>query len=240
MLKGRKIPTSVFAIELNTWWEGASGISESEILFKYYVKKIDKLISLNNEALMAEFSEEIDDVKHSMLHQSEVNMSMNHFKQMLYESTFVSVNSYFQKKLEEIATIVKDNIKSIKKTYKQYKQDSDGLTRSDLAAYIWFIHNEVVEVSDVESLIVKVNSWNLIRNHIVHPSSNKIFPTAEFMKSNAINEIVYLQHPYDTSRNVVDFIFKPERSVLKSLRLFCFILAEIYIAINCKYSVMLT
>lgn len=183
----------------------SNGTYQIFLRYKLFIDKLENQIEISNNEIISNLSKEDDEVKHSMMSQPDIDNSLNYFKDLLFKSILVSLFSYLEMKLSEVAAICETHIPTLKKITSYNKDGISGKSLSVIETNFEFLNTEVALINSKTTIIPDLKSWKDIRNFIVHnKKSIANLPSTSFLESNFI-EIEDLNLKFISKQSVLNF-----------------------------------
>jgi hypothetical protein len=181
MVRGRKLKNK-FAEELISCLENeTNGKYQIFLRYELYLEKLDSHIQESNKKIKEDLEKEDGELRSSLLQQSDIDNSLNYFSDLLYKSILVSIFSYLELKVSEIAEICEAHVSTDKKI-NNFKKSGRNL--GFLEAHLEFINSEIVHIINYEEIALDIKNWKDIRNYIVHHNPTEKLPSQSFLEGN--------------------------------------------------------
>jgi hypothetical protein len=161
MIEGRTF-VNKFSNELNCCYENEDdGVFYTIERFEHFLITLNNHIDNINSNIIKDIKKEDYEVAMNILNQHETVNNLCYFKNTILKSQVVAIYSYLELKLEQITTISKDHIRTIKGV--KYYKNGD----SDVEMYHKFLISEIIPDLAVYEF-EKIINWQKIRKNIVH------------------------------------------------------------------------
>ncbi len=159
-----------FSTELNCCAENENdGIFMTISRLKHFVSTLKEKIDQDNKEILSSIKNEEHEIACSLLNQSEVISRLDYFSDILLQSSIVTIYSFLEYKLSQVAKICEEQLTPIGKI-KSYEKNGIKLV-SAIEKYNSFLKSEIiVDLELYSENFREILKWNNARKYIVHKS----------------------------------------------------------------------